>query len=162
MKKLIALAFMILTLWVGAPTPVHADVPNCSPGSTDSRCALGPNCQNGVCTYTPLEPLPCPPGSLDCQTGTVNFPGFLNLVFKLAITLGGLFAVVMLVVAGIGYMLSESGGDISKAKERAKAALWGLLLLTTSWLILSAVNPKLLEFNLTSLGTLQQPIPPTP
>ncbi len=111
-------------------------------------------CIGGVCTYTPLEPLPCPPGTANCQSGTVNFPLFLSNLFRLLISVGGLFAVVMLVVAGIGYMISEGAGDIDKAKSRAKAALWGLLLLTSCWLILNTINPNLLKFDLTSLGQL--------
>ncbi len=115
--------------------------------------------ENGVGTYTALEPLPCPPGVPNCQSGTVNFPNFLSNLFRLLISVGGLFAVVMLVVAGIGYMISEAAGDIDKAKSRAKAALWGLLLLTSCWLILNTINPDLLKFDLTSLGKLGKTAP---
>lgn len=108
----------------------------------------------GQITYVPLEPLPCPNGACD-QSGT-NFPSFVSTVFKVLIGFGGLFAVVMIVIAGIGYMLSESALDISKAKSRAQAALWGLLLLAGSWLILNTINPKLLEFNLTSVSNLNK------
>lgn len=106
----------------------------------------------GKITYVPLEPLPCPNGACD-QSGT-NFPSFVSTIFKVLIGFGGLFAVVMIVIAGIGYMLSESALDTSKAKSRAQAALWGLLLLAGSWLILNTINPKLLEFNLSSIGKL--------
>ncbi len=108
----------------------------------------------GKITYIPLEPLPCPNGTCD-QSGTY-FPSFISTVFKVLIGFGGLFAVVMIVIAGIGYMLSESAIDISKAKSRAQAALWGLLLLAGSWLILNTINPKLLEFNLSSIGKLNK------
>lgn len=102
-------------------------------------------CEKGNCTYVPLEPLP----GVGPQTGRPeDFAALLAGIFKLLITLGSLFAVVMLVVAGIGYMLSEAAVDISKAKSRAKAALWGLLLLAMSWLILYTVNPELLKFKL--------------
>lgn len=103
-------------------------------------------CKEGTCTYTPLEPLPVPGGA---QAGT-DFGAFLSAMFRMLITFGGLFAVVMITVAGIGYMLSESAVDIDKAKGRAKAALWGLLLLMGSWLILNTINPDLLKFNLLS------------
>ncbi len=108
----------------------------------------------GQITYTPLEPLPCPNGPCD-QSGT-NFPAFVSTIFKVLIGFGGLFAVVMIVIAGIGYMLSESALDISKAKSRAQAALWGLLLLAASWLILFTINPKLLTFDLTSVNNLNK------
>ena len=69
-------------------------------------------------------------------------------MFRLFITLGALFAVVMLVIAGIGYMISESGVEIQKAKDRAWHAIQGLLLLTACWLILYTINPNLLRFDL--------------
>ncbi len=103
----------------------------------------------GQLSYTPLEPL----SVWDAKAGAYDdFAKYINTVFKLLITLGALFAVVMLVVAGIGYMVSEAAIDIEKAKQRAKAALWGLLLLTGSWLILNTINPNLLNFNLTIPG----------
>ena len=109
----------------------------------------------GKMTYIPLEPLPCPNGPCD-QSGT-DFPAFVSTVFKVLIGFGGLFAVVMIVIAGIGYMLSESAIDTSKAKSRAQAALWGLLLLAGSWLILNTINPNLLKFDLTSINSLSKP-----
>src|SRR3989344_1420792 len=99
----------------------------------------------GQLTYTPLEPLP---GTVDGWGETQQLPALLSALFKLLITLGSLFAVVMLVAAGIGYMVSEAAVDIQKAKDRAQAALWGLLLLTGCWLILYTINPDLLKFNL--------------
>src|SRR3990167_1387254 len=134
-----------------------------------AQTTFDPNTGKG--TYTPLEPLPCPNGSCD-QSGT-DFPAFVSTVFKVLIGFGGLFAVVMIVIAGIGYMLSESALDTSKAKSRAQAALWGLLLLAVSWLILWTINPNLLKFDVTSVGKLntssgttgtpnaQRPPPPT-
>ena len=104
----------------------------------------------GQLTYTPLEPF----SAFDAQAGAYgNFAYYLNTIFKLLITLGSLFAVVMLVIAGIGYMVSEAAVDIEKAKQRARAALWGLLLLTGCWLILYTINPNLLNFNLTIPGS---------
>ncbi len=99
----------------------------------------------GQLTYTPLEPLP---GTVNGWGETQQLPALLSALFKLLITFGSLFAVVMLVIAGIGYMVSEAAVDIEKAKQRARAALWGLLLLTGCWLILYTINPDLLKFNL--------------
>lgn len=124
-----------------------------------SAATPGLNCPNGVCTYSPLEPLPVANGA---QSGR-DFPTFVSGVFKVLLSFGGLFAVVMLVVAGIGYMLSESAVDIDRAKDRAKAALWGLVILMGSWLILNTINPDLLKFNLfnSALSSLSG-VPQTP
>ena len=110
-------------------------------------------CRGGICLYTPLEPIPCYNSQgvqLDqgrCQTGN-NFPLLVANMFRLLLTLGSIFAIVMLTVAGIGYMLSEAAVDIDKAKKRARAALWGLILLIGCWLILYTVNPNLLKFDI--------------
>lgn len=114
------------------------------PAIAAAQQSTGLQCIGGTCTYLPLEPLP---GGVGAQNGR-DFPAFVAGLFRVLITFGGLFAVVMLTIAGIGYMLSESALDIEKAKDRAKAALWGLLLLMGSWLILNTINPNLLNFNL--------------
>lgn len=108
-----------------------------------------PFCSGGTCAYTPLEPLSV------WETSYSGAGAYLQRAFTLIISLGALFAVVMLVVAGIGYMFSESFIDIDKAKERAKAALWGLLLLGSSYLILYVINPQLLNFDLLNIGTVK-------
>ena len=112
----------------------------------------------GQLSYTPLEPLSVWDAKADAYN---NFAYYVNTVFKLLITLGSLFAIVMLVVAGIGYMVSEAAVDIEKAKQRARAALWGLLLLTGCWLILYTINPNLLNFNLNIPGSTSSPAAPS-
>ncbi len=134
MKKYFLISLLtILFLGVIAAPHAHA-APFCDPKS-------------GQCTYTPLEPLPCPDGAGKCGQSGTDFGALVNNTFRLLLTFGALFAVVMLVVAGIGYMVSESGVDISRAKERAKAAMWGLLLLVMSVLILETINPQLLQLD---------------
>jgi len=103
-------------------------------------------CQNGVCTYVPLEPLP----GVN-QTG-LNFSTYVSGMFRLFISLGALFAVLMMVLAGISYMTSSSPLDLSKARGRATKALYGLLLLVACWLILYTINPNLLRFDLFEKG----------
>lgn len=107
-------------------------------------------CKDGICTYTPLEPLP---GYTNSPTGGIA--GYLQVVFRVLLSLGGLFAVTMLVISGIRYMLSESFTDKDKAKKRISSALWGLLLLASSWLILYVINPQLLNFSLPGIKPSQ-------
>ena len=115
-------------------------------------------CQNGVCTYVPLEPLPCPSGmsASECQKvqsgAPGSFPQYVSFMFRLFISLGALFAVLMMVLAGISYMTSSSPLDLSKAKDRMWKALYGLLLLVACWLILYTINPNLLRFALFTQG----------
>lgn len=153
MKRLTTVAYILLVLLIAAPTTARAECVNgvdtisgrncivVTPNPTTGASATG-GCKGGTCTYVPLEPLPGV-----TQTG-VDFSAFVSGMFRLLITLGGLFAVLMLVIAGITYMVASSPGQISSAKDRAKAALYGLLLLTGCWLILYTINPNLLRFDL--------------
>lgn len=96
----------------------------------------------GQITYTPLEPLP----GVD-QSGTVDFAAFLRGFFTLLLSVGGVIAVGALVLGGITYMTSEVVGKKDEARKRIQKAVWGLLLLIASYLILNTINPQLLQFN---------------
>ncbi len=116
-----------------------------SPGNTPAFCS------GGICSYIPLEPLPGQNiNGSGPQTGTSSFAALLAAAFKLLVTLGSLFAVVMIVISGISYMLSETPLKMEAAKDRAWAAMKGLLLLGAAWLIIYTINPKLLNFDLFS------------
>lgn len=93
--------------------------------------------------YTPLEPL-----STFNNGRYENFADYLATVYRLAITVGALIAVVMLVTGGVRYMLSESFTNKDAAKARIRNALWGLVILVGSFLILYTINPNLLNFKL--------------
>lgn len=153
MKRLAIASYILLVLCIAAPTTARAECVNGVDTISGRSCiVVNPNpttgagttggCKGGTCTYVPLEPLP------GVNQSGVNFSAFVSGVFRLFITLGGLFAVLMLVIAGITYMVASSPGQISSAKERATSALYGLLLLTGCWLILYTINPNLLRFNL--------------
>lgn len=102
----------------------------------------GLDCSSGQCVYTPLEPIPG-----GDQTGT-DFGALMRTVFRVLFSLAALLAVAMLVAGGIQYMLSEVPGIKVTALARAQAAIYGILILAGSWLILNTINPQLLEFNL--------------
>lgn len=170
MKKLLLLSALFFSLtgtaqaqsWVGSPTTQYGTAvsqnqltPAQQAAQQNTQSAQG-GCRGGICTYVPLEPL-SPYASLSGYKGVTGAPGqesYLATAFRLLLSLGGLFAVVMLVLAGISYMLSESPIKTGQAKERAIAALWGIGLLVSCWLILYVINPNLLRFNL-SIGGQQ-------
>jgi hypothetical protein len=97
--------------------------------------------------YTPLEPIP----GIN-QSGTADFPTFLKGIFTILLSIGGILAVGLLVYGGIVYMTSEISNKKSEAKRRIQAAVWGLLLLISSYLILNTINPQLLEFKFLNPG----------
>lgn len=106
----------------------------------------------GVLNYTPLEPLP---GLENVQSGRLNFANLLESFFTILISIGGLLAVLMLIIGGITYMVSDVVHKKTAALKRIQAAIWGILLLVASWLILNTINPQLLTFS-----ALIRPAPP--
>jgi hypothetical protein len=54
----------------------------------------------------------------------------------------------MILLGGVQYMTSEAMGSKEAGKEKIKNALWGLRLAIISWLILSTINPDLLNISI--------------
>lgn len=93
----------------------------------------------------------------DPNTGTWNIDSLGELVndlFLLALVTGALLAVVKLVIAGATYML----GDVVTQKQTAiasiKGAVLGLLLILSTWLILTQINPDITSSNGINLSTI--------
>ncbi len=79
---------------------------------------------------------------------TESIASYFNGIFRLGLGLAITFAVLMLVVNGIKYMVSDAGGDKGKAKSGMTAAIIGLLIVFGSVLILNTVNPEITKFNI--------------
>lgn len=106
-------------------------------------------------TYIPLEPLPALGGA---QSGQGNFGELVAGVFRILINVGAFAAVLFLVLGGIAYMVSENTFKKMMAKERIRAALWGLGILAASWLILNTINPQLVTFRKDLLAPAQNSV----
>lgn len=82
------------------------------------------------------------------QTGSAqSLQETLNFAFKILFSIGGLIALLTLIIGGVAYMMSDVVNTKAQAKKRITSALWGLGLLAISWLILFTINPDLLKFN---------------
>lgn len=79
------------------------------------------------------------------QAGTeVKEPGqYLETVFKFAVMLAAILAVVMIIAGGFLWMTSPAIGTKEKGKEMIYGAIGGLILLLASYLILYTINPAL-------------------
>lgn len=83
------------------------------------------------------------------QTAPVNgalLKNFLVKLYSYLLYLSGVFAVIILILAGFQWVLA--GGNQSKigeAKQRIINALTGLVLLASSYLILYTINPQLIN-----------------
>lgn len=73
-----------------------------------------------------------------------NVGDYFNIIFKLAIGLCAVLAVVMIVIGGVQYMGNESIFGKTEAKSRITAAILGLLIALSSYALLNTINPDLL------------------
>jgi cell wall-associated NlpC family hydrolase len=72
---------------------------------------------------------------------------YIQGIYRYAVGIAGAIAVIVIVVAG--FQWSTSGGNpetISAAKKRIQNAVIGLILLLSSYSILYAINPNLVQF----------------
>jgi len=106
--------------------------------------------------YVPLAPLPdmnCPPApgtqNPNCDPNKLNtdLGSYVSGAFRLAIAISGVLAVMMIVFAGIKYMSADAIGSKSEARKQIQDAILGLLLVFASYIILEAINPDLVNFN---------------
>lgn len=110
-------------------------------------------------SYTVLAPLPCISGSgtpgtdgykSDCtQTSNeTTLEKYLPGVFKLAIGLAAVAAVLMIVWGGIQYITTDAIMGKKEGKDRILNAIYSLVMIIGAWLILNTINPNLLNINL--------------
>jgi len=103
--------------------------------------------------YVPLAPLPgtyCPPGTTDPTCTNVSSGGttlgrYLPGLFKLGIGIAGVLAVIMIMIGGVEYMMSESITSKGAGKDKMRDAIIGLLLAMGAWIILNTINPNLVD-----------------
>jgi len=87
------------------------------------------------------------------ESNATNLPALFNSLLAFTIGAAALLAVLMLAIGGIEYMGSDVWSSKQEGKDRMKDAVFGLILILASWLILSILNPNLLEIDsITSVG----------
>lgn len=108
------------------------------------------DCTNGQsgCTYVPLATIP---GAITAGQATDPAKVVTN-IYGVSIALASVLAVAMIIWAGIEYATVESIAGHSDAKDRLWGAVFGLILLLSSYLILRTININLVKVDL-SLGT---------
>ncbi len=102
----------------------------------------------GSLQYHPLAPIP----GIQYATGkygSVELGPYLASMFKLGIGLCSVFAVLMIMIGGLEYVLTEKAGSKEDAKTRISGAIVGLLLALSSYIILYTINPCLISLDFT-------------
>ena len=74
-----------------------------------------------------------------------NFNEYINLLYKMSISIAALLAVVKIIIAGAKYMLSDIVTNKSEAKKDIQGALLGLLLIIGAVILLNTINPALTD-----------------
>ncbi|MDO8579632.1 MAG: hypothetical protein Q7R72_02045 [bacterium] len=124
----------------------------------NTQPTMGPDCTKEYCALTTV------PGAFDackadkngvitCEKGTIKNPvSVIKNIYGISIGIGAMLAIVMIIWAGIEYATTEAITGKSDAKEKWQGAVFGLVLLLASYIILRTINVDLVNINL-DLGT---------
>ena len=141
---LFALMGLIVLFWIGGVHDSHAQT-------------ITPSTNGDIGIYEPISPIPGIGGTINLKENTGNY---FQKMFQFALGIAGILAVLMIVIGGIQYMMSDAFTSKEDAKKRIWGALWGLLLLFASVIILETINPALLNLQL-GLPALNPSAPPS-
>ena len=145
------------------------------PGN-NALCFTAADCAKVKGKLSATQPPECPTGMKNC------FPGSQAVKAKLNVKIGAMetvedlgtyvsvayswmlgavavIAVIFIMIGGLEWVLSAGGAtSVTKAKDRIKNGIIGLLLLISVSLILQTVNPELLKLQVPGLSLLRQVI----
>lgn len=86
-----------------------------------------------------------------------DFEGYINSLYWLSISIAALLAVIKIVIAGVKWMMTDVVTSKGEAKKDIKGALIGLLIVLAAVLILTVINPNLVNVDLTFNKLAQVP-----
>jgi len=106
---------------------------------------------------------PTIPGTDTPQDTSTPLPVYLKYFYNLSIFFTGILSFVLLVWAGLRYIVSTGKpAKRADAKGQITAAFLGIIIVFTSYLFLSTINPELIELKIGLPATSQGPAPPPP
>lgn len=120
----------------GGTTSGTSSVPSSSVTSGSGGSALDAQ-------FVPLVGLP---GVTD-ESGSRTLAGYLNALFRLAIGIGALIAVIKVIWGGIQYMSSDSFFTKAQGIKDVQNALLGLLIILSTVVVIRLINPDILNLN---------------
>lgn len=95
----------------------------------------------------------------DIETRTVPLPEYFKYIFNAIVFFSGLVAFLVLVKSGFQYLTST--GELAKmkdARDGIKSALLGVLIILSSYLILTTINPELVVLSLEKSDVADQTV----
>lgn len=119
--------------------------------------------QSGSPTFVPLANTSGQDQGIQGLYDSTDLADYLNRIFKFAIGIGAIAAVLRLAYAGYLYMgQSDMWSHKGEAKRIMGEVVLGLLLLLGIWLILNQINPDILKLDaLKSIQPVSSPVAPT-
>lgn len=118
--------------------------------------------ETSASSYKVLAPLPCVEGGgVTCSGGNgslkeeVDFKTYIQYVINLLIAISAVTAVVMIIWGGIEYMTSGAFQTKKDGLDKVTHAVYGLLLVLSSYLILRTIDPRLVEIPTTLVPKLE-------
>jgi len=93
------------------------------------------------------------------ETVATGLPEYVSYVFNLGIVIAILILFGSLVYGGVLYLISV--GQVAKlmaAKERISAAFLGIIIILSSYVILTTINPELVAFRFGPLRLFEKPV----
>lgn len=96
--------------------------------------------------FVPLAPIPGLTQGVDTTSGGLLV--FFNNLYKYAIGLSAVLAIIMIIWGGLEYSTQDSVSKKSDGKERILQAIFGLVLVLSPVLVFSIINPSILNLSL--------------
>lgn len=86
-----------------------------------------------------------------------SFPKFIKYMYKWSMVAASVLAVLMVIIAGIEYMMSMGNSSrVKSAKKKAVGAISGVILLAGSYVILNTLNPALVNLRIPSVWLIKE------
>jgi hypothetical protein len=87
------------------------------------------------------------------ETVATSLPEYVKYIFNFAIWIAGALALVFIIIGGVKYLLSTGNPSLQgDARNQILSALLGLVIILSSYLLLTTINPELVFFKTPSLS----------
>jgi len=128
-------------------------------GNIPKECFAGP-APESYCYPAPIQvDLSIVMGTPDDPvTAVYDLSTYINALYRWLLYAGMIAAGLMIMIGGIEYMLGHGSGQVTKAKDRIRSAIIGIMILFSAYLILATVNPAIVQMSLPRFPLIKQVI----
>ncbi len=122
--------------------------------SGSPHCATDSTQQSGPVQFVPQ--IPIPGYTFDASdSSTRNIANYVKAIYKYLIGIVGIVAAITLMVGGVVWLTAGGSPErVKQAQDYIVGSLTGLVLALGSFLILGMINPALVNFRISGIGTV--------